>query len=601
MLWAGTGTADFIFQDYVDQGEKHDSRTLGFPDISIRNETGRDTLPITPPPPKEVEGCEDKRQKRKQEDPETAAGNETGKGTVGTTRELATEGGTDVKDQRPSGNESERTHLQNTKSEEDTADKAEAEYRHSAGKENEVGDREKSRKDPETSGQQEHLDTWKDKKMIDVERCQIIWIPDALVISVIVGTLAVCFGSSYWFRRKHCRQGNERAEGENDSPSGQEVRQPNITDTRRPQTSLSKKRGRFASNKSARETSGETVRTAIEHKTIKTEERPRGTNSEGCKLLSKQSEESFADKGKTSPTQDKHGVDIKEHPSNESDRSKLQNREIENTVNDAKKGPAENEHYAENEELILQYRYYLRVQSRNVKMPKLRLISDIYTNPRITVTHTEYEDATGGSHNHVREVEIHELLKRSSSDSDKTTISVVYGGCRIWGKTTLIQKIVHDWATGIKYVHFRFVLYFKIQNLNAIEGRITLSRLIVDAYPYLENANHSVTQLNLSNSSQDEKQVNQFTHGRLQHHVGKLRSAETNQEEEEEEEAWPAQPTPSAPRYTPPKRSPQGDPNSPPKNAVATCTRGQLRQRTFNNQPGTRKPRRWRNFLEGGG
>ncbi|XP_062892875.1 NACHT, LRR and PYD domains-containing protein 13-like [Mobula hypostoma] len=42
----------------------------------------------------------------------------------------------------------------------------------------------------------------------------------------------------------------------------------------------------------------------------------------------------------------------------------------------------------------------------------------------------------------------------------------------------------------MNYEEFRFVLHFKIQNLNAIEGRITLSRLIADAYPYLENYLH---------------------------------------------------------------------------------------------------------------
>ncbi|XP_062892860.1 NACHT, LRR and PYD domains-containing protein 3-like isoform X2 [Mobula hypostoma] len=135
------------------------------------------------------------------------------------------------------------------------------------------------------------------------------------------------------------------------------------------------------------------------------------------------------------------------------------------------------------EEVILQHRYNLRVQSRNMKMPKSRLISDIYTEPRITLTHTEHGDVTEKSNDHV---EIHELLKRRSSDTDKTNISVVYGAAGT-GKTTLIQKIIHDWAKGITYEEFKFVLHLKVQHLNAIKGRITLSGLIADTYPHLEN------------------------------------------------------------------------------------------------------------------
>ncbi|XP_059814318.1 NACHT, LRR and PYD domains-containing protein 3-like [Hypanus sabinus] len=229
------------------------------------------------------------------------------KGTGGITGKTATKRGTKVKEQRSSGNESDKTNLQNMKSGEDTADKAEAspaEYRRSAGKENEVKVSEKSSKDPKSGGQQGHLGTWEDRGIID--------------------------------------------------------------------------------------------------------------------------------------------------------------------------------------EVILQHRYNLRDQSKNMKMPNLHFISDIYTVPKITLIHPEHDDVTGESNYQVREVEIHELLKRRSSDPNKTIISVVYGAAGT-GKTALIQKIIHDWAMGMKYEEFRFVLHFKIQNLNAIKGRITLSRLIADAYPYLEN------------------------------------------------------------------------------------------------------------------
>uniref|UniRef100_A0A4W3GGF8 NACHT domain-containing protein n=1 Tax=Callorhinchus milii TaxID=7868 RepID=A0A4W3GGF8_CALMI len=55
------------------------------------------------------------------------------------------------------------------------------------------------------------------------------------------------------------------------------------------------------------------------------------------------------------------------------------------------------------------------------------------------------------------------------------------------GKTTMVQKIVHDWATGKIYPHFHFVFVFKFRDLNRLHDRPTLSRLIVEQYPYLRN------------------------------------------------------------------------------------------------------------------
>uniref|UniRef100_UPI00398E7E25 NACHT, LRR and PYD domains-containing protein 3-like n=1 Tax=Pristiophorus japonicus TaxID=55135 RepID=UPI00398E7E25 len=55
------------------------------------------------------------------------------------------------------------------------------------------------------------------------------------------------------------------------------------------------------------------------------------------------------------------------------------------------------------------------------------------------------------------------------------------------GKTTMIQKIVYDWATGKIYPHFQFVFSFKFRDLNAINCRINLRNLILDQYPYFGN------------------------------------------------------------------------------------------------------------------
>uniref|UniRef100_A0A4W3I0D8 NACHT domain-containing protein n=1 Tax=Callorhinchus milii TaxID=7868 RepID=A0A4W3I0D8_CALMI len=74
----------------------------------------------------------------------------------------------------------------------------------------------------------------------------------------------------------------------------------------------------------------------------------------------------------------------------------------------------------------------------------------------------------------------------SGSDSPTGTSAVVSGVAGI-GKTTLVQKIVHDWATGKIYPHFHFVFVFKFRDLNRFHDRTTLSRLIVEQYPYLSD------------------------------------------------------------------------------------------------------------------
>ncbi|XP_051865145.1 NACHT, LRR and PYD domains-containing protein 3-like [Pristis pectinata] len=55
------------------------------------------------------------------------------------------------------------------------------------------------------------------------------------------------------------------------------------------------------------------------------------------------------------------------------------------------------------------------------------------------------------------------------------------------GKTTMVQKIVYDWAMGKIYQHFQFVFSFKFRDLNSINCRINLRELILDQYPYFGN------------------------------------------------------------------------------------------------------------------
>ncbi|GCC21595.1 NACHT, LRR and PYD domains-containing protein 3-like isoform X1 [Chiloscyllium punctatum] len=67
-------------------------------------------------------------------------------------------------------------------------------------------------------------------------------------------------------------------------------------------------------------------------------------------------------------------------------------------------------------------------------------------------------------------------------------ISASVSGVPGIGKTTMVQKVVHDWATGKMYPQFQFVFSFKFCDLNNINHRINLRNLILNQYPYFGNA-----------------------------------------------------------------------------------------------------------------
>ncbi|XP_042202104.1 NACHT, LRR and PYD domains-containing protein 3-like [Callorhinchus milii] len=66
--------------------------------------------------------------------------------------------------------------------------------------------------------------------------------------------------------------------------------------------------------------------------------------------------------------------------------------------------------------------------------------------------------------------------QRSGSDFLTGTSAVVSGVAGIQ-KTTMVQKIVHDWATGKIYPHFHFVFVFKFRDLNRLNDRGVLDEL----------------------------------------------------------------------------------------------------------------------------
>ncbi|XP_059815247.1 NACHT, LRR and PYD domains-containing protein 3-like, partial [Hypanus sabinus] len=89
---------------------------------------------------------------------------------------------------------------------------------------------------------------------------------------------------------------------------------------------------------------------------------------------------------------------------------------------------------------------------------------------------------------HLEKLRIDQLFQssffRSQSESGSSAAAAGVPGI---GKTTMVQKIVYDWAMGKIYQQFQFVFSFKFRDLNTINNRINLKELILDQYPYFGN------------------------------------------------------------------------------------------------------------------
>ncbi|XP_059816932.1 NACHT, LRR and PYD domains-containing protein 3-like [Hypanus sabinus] len=103
--------------------------------------------------------------------------------------------------------------------------------------------------------------------------------------------------------------------------------------------------------------------------------------------------------------------------------------------------------------------------------------------------------ARGRDHEEWRQKHLRRELEKIQTDQlfgscfslikSKHGSSAVVAGVAGIGKTTMIQKIVHDWAMGKIYQQFQFVFCFKFRDLNTINHAINLQNLILFVYPYL--------------------------------------------------------------------------------------------------------------------
>ncbi|XP_072892145.1 NACHT, LRR and PYD domains-containing protein 3-like [Hemitrygon akajei] len=105
--------------------------------------------------------------------------------------------------------------------------------------------------------------------------------------------------------------------------------------------------------------------------------------------------------------------------------------------------------------------------------------------------------ARGRDHEDYREKQLRRQLEKIRTDQlfqssfsrskSKSGSSAAVAGVPGIGKTTMVQKIVYDWAMGKIYQQFQFVFSFKFRDSNTINCRINLKELILDQYPYFGN------------------------------------------------------------------------------------------------------------------
>ncbi|XP_051781798.1 NACHT, LRR and PYD domains-containing protein 3-like [Erpetoichthys calabaricus] len=85
---------------------------------------------------------------------------------------------------------------------------------------------------------------------------------------------------------------------------------------------------------------------------------------------------------------------------------------------------------------------------------------------------------------------IEQLFRKSPVSVNPINIIVVSGMVGI-GKTTMIQKIMYDWARGTQYQRFAFVFLFKFKELNLLdnenETQMSLTKMIERHYKYLSD------------------------------------------------------------------------------------------------------------------
>ncbi|GCC18446.1 hypothetical protein chiPu_0017940, partial [Chiloscyllium punctatum] len=84
-------------------------------------------------------------------------------------------------------------------------------------------------------------------------------------------------------------------------------------------------------------------------------------------------------------------------------------------------------------------------------------------------------------------LQLNMLLGTNDTETGRFGTTVVVGEAGI-GKSTMVQKLIQDWSQGKIYQSFKFVFQFQFPRLNLIYWKTSLTDLVRENYPYLDDA-----------------------------------------------------------------------------------------------------------------
>ncbi|XP_067878315.1 NACHT, LRR and PYD domains-containing protein 12-like isoform X2 [Heterodontus francisci] len=85
-----------------------------------------------------------------------------------------------------------------------------------------------------------------------------------------------------------------------------------------------------------------------------------------------------------------------------------------------------------------------------------------------------------------RPIRMDHLFRKSYNPLGRTPRVVVVCGVPGIGKTTMVQKLLHDWAAGRMHRRFSFVFHFQFRELNLLQEPCSLLGLIAAKHPFLD-------------------------------------------------------------------------------------------------------------------
>uniref|UniRef100_A0A8C4SUL8 NACHT domain-containing protein n=1 Tax=Erpetoichthys calabaricus TaxID=27687 RepID=A0A8C4SUL8_ERPCA len=130
---------------------------------------------------------------------------------------------------------------------------------------------------------------------------------------------------------------------------------------------------------------------------------------------------------------------------------------------------------------------FLGLETRNME---LMVIKQDIKDELVKVGKTQEKLGEKGATKNCERIWTEQLFRRNPDSVNPSNIVVVSGVAGI-GKTTMVKKIMSDWARGTQYQRFRFVFLFKLRKLNLIENdnetQESLTKFIVRHYKHLSN------------------------------------------------------------------------------------------------------------------